>query len=87
MSLFHSRNNMQVFYAQTLTIAYIQRVIFNGFRDHVDSLDDSPEKLVLYRILSLYGSNTLLKHIGLLYEVRRCNRNTINTNKIFEYFS
>lgn len=69
ISLFHVRNNMQVFYAQTLTIVYAQRAIFNCFLQHVQALDNSAEKTVLQRVLALYGSNLLLQHVGLLYEV------------------
>lgn len=73
-SLFHVRNNMQVFYAQTLSIVYGQRVIFNCFLQHIENLDDSAEKAVLQRVLALYGSNLLLRHIGILYEVCSLDR-------------
>lgn len=70
---FHTRNDMQVFHAQTLTILYGQRTIFFIFYKHLLELNDSAEKRVLQRLLSLYGGNIVLKQIGLLYEVRCIN--------------
>lgn len=68
-STFDIRNNSQVFYSINLAIAYGQRSIFFAFYQHVQSLETSPEKNVLTKLLSLYGSNLILKnHLGLMYE-------------------
>lgn len=68
-STFDVRNNSQVFYANNLAIAYGQRSIFVTFHQHIQSLEDSPEKAVLSKLLSLYGSNLVLKnYLGVMYE-------------------
>lgn len=45
-----------------------KRTIFESSLKHISALEDTPEKKVLERILSLYGGNLLLRHIGSLYE-------------------
>lgn len=68
-SLFEVRNNSQVFYAINLAVAYGQRSIFESFYNHVQSIEPSPEKDVLIKLLALYGSNLILKnYIGVMYE-------------------
>lgn len=68
-STFDTRNNSQVFYAINLSIAYGQRAIFQAFYQHIQSLSASPEKDVLTKLLSLYGSNLILKnYLGTMYE-------------------
>lgn len=68
-SQFDVRNNSQVFYAINLSIAYGQRSIFEAFYRHIESVDPSPEKDVLLKLLSLYGSSLILKnYLGTMYE-------------------
>lgn len=67
---FHVRGDTQVFHAQTLTIIYGQRTIFARFLEHLSNVESSAEKQVLQKLLSLYGTNIILKNIGLLYEVK-----------------
>lgn len=67
---FHVRGDTQVFHAQSLSIIYGQRTIFARFIEYLSDLDDSAEKEVLQKLLSLYGANIILKNIGLLYEVK-----------------
>jgi acyl-CoA oxidase len=68
-SSFDVRNNSQVFNAITLSMAYGQRAIFNAFFKHIQTLEVSPEKDVLLKVLSLYGANLIVKnYIGVLYE-------------------
>lgn len=45
-----------------------QRTIFKTFNDFVEGLNNSAEKTVLGRLLSLYGGNLVLKHIGHFYQ-------------------
>lgn len=68
-SSFDVRNNSQVFYAINLAVAYGQRSIFFTFYNEIQKLDASSEKDVLVKLLSLFGSNLILKnYLGLLYE-------------------
>lgn len=68
-STFDVRNNSQVFYAINLAIAYGQRSVFYAFHQHIQSLEISPEKVVLTKLLSLYGANLILKnYLGVMYE-------------------
>lgn len=69
LSDFEVRNDMQVFHAQNLSIVYGQRTIYKAFYDLIEKLDSSPERIVLTKLLSLYGANLLLKHMACLYEV------------------
>lgn len=68
---FAIRNNIQVFYASTLALVYAQRTIFKVFLRQISNWENSPEKTVATRLLSLYGGNILMKHLGLLYEVKQ----------------
>lgn len=68
-SKFDVRNNSQVFYAINLSIAYGQRSIFEAFYQRIQTVEPSPEKDVLTKLLSLYGSNLILKnYLGVMYE-------------------
>ena len=68
-STFDVRNNSQVFYAINLAIAYGQRSLFEAFYQSIQTLAQSPEKDVLTKLLSLYGSNLILKnYLGTMYE-------------------
>lgn len=68
-SSFDVRNNSQVFHAINLAQAYGQRAIFNTFVGHVLTIQPSPERDVLTKLLSLYGSNLILKnYLGIMYE-------------------
>lgn len=108
-SAFTVRNNIQVFHAQSLSIAYgqvshsmsytkwthltlqldfyfekknhfcfffipTQRAVFNVFWEYVSNLENTPERVALERVASLYGANLLMRHIGLFYEVMKCKR-------------
>lgn len=68
-SQFDVRNNSQVFHAINLAIAYGHRSIFSAFYQHIQTVEQSPEKDVLMKLLSLYGANLIVKnYLGLLYE-------------------
>ncbi|XP_055923982.1 peroxisomal acyl-coenzyme A oxidase 3 isoform X2 [Eupeodes corollae] len=67
-SAFEVRNNSQVFTASNLSIIYAQRTIYYVFYKFVKELPAGPEKEVLRKLLSLYGANLILKHVGLLYQ-------------------
>lgn len=68
-SSFDVRNNSQVFNSITLAIAYGQRAIFDAFFKNIQTLNPSPEKEVLTKVLSLYGANLIAKnYIGVMYE-------------------
>ncbi|XP_037959944.1 peroxisomal acyl-coenzyme A oxidase 3-like isoform X2 [Teleopsis dalmanni] len=65
---FETRNNLQVFNAQLLSIFYAERTIFYIFYKFVNQLEKSNEKSVLTNILSFYGANLVQKHFGIFYE-------------------
>lgn len=68
-SQFDVRNNSQVFNAINLAIAYGQRSIFFAFYQHLQKVEQSPEKVVLEKLLSLYGANLIIKnYLGAIYE-------------------
>lgn len=68
-SQFDVRNNSQVFNAINLAIAYGQRSIFNAFYRQLQTIQESPEKNVLTKLLSLYGANLIVKnYLGTIYE-------------------
>lgn len=66
---FETRNNSQVFYAINLAVAYGHRAIFNAFYQSIKAAEQSPEKAVLTNLLSLYGSNLIIKnYLSTMYE-------------------
>lgn len=94
-SSFDIRNDLQVFNASSLSVAYgevrralviylilctyiiiifisflLQRSIFYVFHKFVNDLNESNEKKVLSKLLSFYGANLIVKHLGLYYEVK-----------------
>ncbi|KAL9923819.1 acyl-CoA oxidase 3 isoform 1-T1 [Glossina fuscipes fuscipes] len=64
---FESRNEMQVFNAQTLAIVYGERTLYYAFFNFVHELPECAEKHVLQKLLSLFGCNLIVKHAGLFY--------------------
>ncbi|XP_055386336.1 peroxisomal acyl-coenzyme A oxidase 3 isoform X2 [Condylostylus longicornis] len=67
-SPFEIRNESQSFYAATLAIIYAHRMIFYVFHEKVKNLKNSPEKLVLEKVLSCFGANIILKHLHVLFQ-------------------
>uniref|UniRef100_A0A1A9X084 Acyl-coenzyme A oxidase n=1 Tax=Glossina brevipalpis TaxID=37001 RepID=A0A1A9X084_9MUSC len=67
LNSFDTRNEMQVFGAQTLAIVYGERTIYQVFHNFVRELSESGEKRVLQKLLSLYGCNLIVKHAALFY--------------------
>lgn len=67
-SPFDMRNNSQVFSASTLSIIYAQRTIYYVFYKFVNDLSASSEKDILKKLLSFYGANLVIKHLGLLFQ-------------------
>ncbi|XP_067620286.1 peroxisomal acyl-coenzyme A oxidase 3 isoform X2 [Eurosta solidaginis] len=65
---FETRNNMQVFKAQQLSIIYGQRTIYYVFQRFVNDLPTSKEKNVLFKLLSFFGAHLITKHIGTFYQ-------------------
>lgn len=65
---FTTKNNSQVFYARTLSLAYAERVILSKFWTFSSSQDVDPALAnVLKKLCSLYGAWSLEKHLALLY--------------------
>lgn len=68
-SQFDVRSNSQVFFAINLSLAYGHRSIFQVFYEQIQTVAPSPEKDVLLKLLSLYGSNLILKnYLSIMYE-------------------
>ncbi|XP_016946144.1 peroxisomal acyl-coenzyme A oxidase 3 isoform X7 [Drosophila biarmipes] len=64
---FETRNNIQVFYAQKLSIIYGERTIYHVFYKFVSCLHDSVEKKVLEQLLSFYGAHLITKYASVFY--------------------
>ncbi|XP_068150994.1 peroxisomal acyl-coenzyme A oxidase 3 isoform X1 [Drosophila tropicalis] len=65
---FETRNNIQVFAAQKLSIIYAERTIYHVFYKFVASLPASAEKEVLTKVLSFYGGNLVTKYSAIFYQ-------------------
>ncbi|CAD6997500.1 peroxisomal acyl-coenzyme A oxidase 3 isoform X2 [Ceratitis capitata] len=65
---FETRNNIQVFNAQQLSIVYAQRTIYYIFHRFLDTAAPSNERNVLRKLLSFYGADLITKHIGIFYQ-------------------
>ncbi|SPP86172.1 peroxisomal acyl-coenzyme A oxidase 3 isoform X2 [Drosophila guanche] len=64
---FETRNNIQVFAAQKLSIIYGERTIYYVFYKFVNSLPASAEKQVLEQLLSFYGAHLVTKYSAIFY--------------------
>lgn len=65
---FEARNEIQVYHAKTLAIAYIQHFILMKFFEVVNEATEPELKSVLLKLFSLYGLWSLEKHLGILYQ-------------------
>ncbi|XP_053959665.1 peroxisomal acyl-coenzyme A oxidase 3 isoform X2 [Anastrepha ludens] len=65
---FETRNNIQVFNAQQLSIVYAQRTIYFVFHRFVNELPLSAEKKVITQLLSFFGAHLITKYIGIFYQ-------------------
>ncbi|KAF2897310.1 hypothetical protein ILUMI_08871 [Ignelater luminosus] len=65
---FWAKNDCQVFYAKSLSIAYIQHLILTAMSDMILKADDLRIKNVLRKLFALFAMTCLEKHIPLLYE-------------------
>ncbi|KAM8715355.1 hypothetical protein ACLKA7_002418 [Drosophila subpalustris] len=65
---FETRNNLQVFAAQKLSIIYAERTIYYVFYKFVTELPASAEQQVLLKLLSFYGANLITKYSSLFYQ-------------------
>lgn len=68
LDAFETRNNMQVFNAQTLSIVYGQRTIYAVFYKFVMDQPNSNEKNALLKLLSMYGCNLITKNAAIFYQ-------------------
>ncbi|KMY88516.1 peroxisomal acyl-coenzyme A oxidase 3 isoform X1 [Drosophila simulans] len=64
---FETRNNIQVFAAQKLSVIYGERTIYYVFYKFVIGLPDSAEKKVLQQVLSFYGAHLVTKYSAAFY--------------------
>ncbi|KQS70618.1 peroxisomal acyl-coenzyme A oxidase 3 isoform X1 [Drosophila erecta] len=64
---FETRNNIQVFAAQKLSVIYGERTIYYVFYKFVIGLPDSAEKKVLQQVLSFYGAHLVTKYSASFY--------------------
>ncbi|KAL1379947.1 hypothetical protein pipiens_014546 [Culex pipiens pipiens] len=67
-SSFTARNESQSFYARTLSMTYGERVIMFAAMKFLRYLEDGPEKVALTRLVSLFGANVVIKHVGVFYQ-------------------
>ncbi|ALC37996.1 CG9527 [Drosophila busckii] len=65
---FETRNNIQVFAAQKLSIIYAERTTYYIFYKFVTELPASNEKRLLLQVLSFYGANLVTKHSSIFYQ-------------------
>ncbi|XP_034471540.1 peroxisomal acyl-coenzyme A oxidase 3 isoform X2 [Drosophila innubila] len=65
---FETRNNLQVFAAQKLSIIYAERTIYYVFYKFVTGLPASAEQQVLLKLLSFHGANLITKYSSLFYQ-------------------
>ncbi|XP_049829778.1 peroxisomal acyl-coenzyme A oxidase 3-like isoform X2 [Schistocerca gregaria] len=66
---FVARNNSQVFYARTLSVAYAEHFILSKFWAYASSDSVEPAlREVLTKLCSLYGTWSLEKHTTVLYQ-------------------
>lgn len=68
MSKFDARNSSQIFNASQLSMVFGQRLIFTVALNNISSLENSPEKIVLLKLLSLYGANLITKYESFFYQ-------------------
>lgn len=65
---FEARNEIQVYHAKSLAIAYIQHFILFKFIEVIKETTEPELKAVLLKLFSLYGLWSLEKHLGILYQ-------------------
>ncbi|XP_069488128.1 peroxisomal acyl-coenzyme A oxidase 3 [Ambystoma mexicanum] len=70
---FDARNNSQVFYCRSLSLAFIELTVLQKFHEYVeDSSIPSSLKPVLKNLCALYGLWSLNKHTSVLYQGGYC---------------
>uniref|UniRef100_A0A1S4GXK8 Acyl-coenzyme A oxidase n=1 Tax=Anopheles gambiae TaxID=7165 RepID=A0A1S4GXK8_ANOGA len=67
-SSFEARNDVQSFFARTLSIAYGERMLLNVYAKFLANLEAGPERSALERLGSLYGAGAILRHVGVFYQ-------------------
>ncbi|XP_054269521.1 peroxisomal acyl-coenzyme A oxidase 3-like [Macrosteles quadrilineatus] len=66
---FTAKNDSQVFFARTLSIAYVEHYILWKFSERVDSQAEDPSiQQVLKKLAALYGVWSLERHLATLYQ-------------------
>ncbi|KAK7867138.1 hypothetical protein R5R35_005853 [Gryllus longicercus] len=65
---FTAKNNAQVFFAKTLSIAFIEHFILSLFWTSIQSNKDQQQHSILKTLCSLYGTWSLEKHLAILYQ-------------------
>ncbi|XP_022188658.2 peroxisomal acyl-coenzyme A oxidase 3 isoform X2 [Nilaparvata lugens] len=66
---FTARNDSQVFYGRTLSIAYIEHYVLQTFLHFIENeCKDQGQKAVLKLLARLYGAWSLEKHLATLYQ-------------------
>lgn len=68
LDTFETRNNMQVFNAQTLALVYGYRSVYYVFYKFVMALPQSNERNALLQLLCMYGANLITKYAGVFYQ-------------------
>lgn len=72
-SEFDARNNSQVYYCRSLSLAFIDLTVLQRFHDYVEDSSTSPSlQPVLKNLCALYGLWSLEKHMSVLYQGGYC---------------
>uniref|UniRef100_A0A182NTI7 Acyl-coenzyme A oxidase n=1 Tax=Anopheles dirus TaxID=7168 RepID=A0A182NTI7_9DIPT len=67
-SSFEARNDVQSFFARTLSITYGERMLLDVFAKFLAHLEAGPERQTLERLGALYGAGIILRHVGVFYQ-------------------
>ncbi|XP_017771028.1 PREDICTED: peroxisomal acyl-coenzyme A oxidase 3-like [Nicrophorus vespilloides] len=65
---FWAKNNNQVYYARSLSVAYINHYMLHVFLKRINEAEDPKVRNVLERLFALYGLFTLERSLGHLYK-------------------
>lgn len=65
---FEARNEIQVYHAKSLAIAYIQHFMLLKFMETIKEATEPQIKSVLLKLFSLFGLWNLEKHLNILYQ-------------------
>lgn len=65
---FTAKNNTQIFFLRTLSIVYIEHYFMQKMCDFIETVQEASIKNMLIKVVSLYGTWSLEKHLTILYQ-------------------